>query len=265
MMEWWWAYLILGSCVGFLAGLLGIGGGFVMVPFLAMIFTAKGFDPAQVLHLALGTGMATILFTSASSVSSHHQRKAVNWTVVSGVAPAVMLGTFCGALIAGMLEVRPLTLVFTALVYYSATRMLFDAPPKPSGRLPGPAGLSLAGGTLGLLCSFAAMGGAALAVPYLVRCNVRLHEAIGSAAAIGWPLALAGALGYAVSGWSVPALPAHTIGYIYLPALLWIVFASMATAPLGARVAHLTPARKLRKVFAILLFVLATRLLLTAF
>ena len=121
MLEWWWAYLALGAFVGFFSGLLGIGGGSAMVPVLAFIFAAKHFADDFVLHLALGTGMATILFTSLTSVRTHHQHQAVDWILVRRIAPGVLVGTFGGAWLAAFLDVRVLSVLFTALIYYLAS------------------------------------------------------------------------------------------------------------------------------------------------
>lgn len=265
MTDWWWVYLALGAFIGFFAGLLGIGGGFVMIPVLALVYAAKGFPAAHVLHLALGTGMATILFTSASSVRSHHLRGAVNWQVVKHFVPGIVVGTFCGAILAGHLDVKKLSLAFTAIVYYAALRLLLDREPKATAALPGRTGMYVAGGLIGAVSGFAAMGGAVLTVPFLVKRKIRVHEAIASAAAVGWPIALAGTVGFIVSGYDKPGLPAHSWGYVYLPAVFWIVVSSVLLAPLGAAVAHRTPARTLKRIFAVLLCALATKMLLTFF
>ena len=262
MTEWWWAYLALGVFVGFFSGLLGIGGGSAMVPVLALIFSAKGFAPGHVVHLALGTAIATILFTSASSVRSHHRRKAVNWSVMLRMVPGIVAGTFGGALLAGYLDARVLTVAFTLLIYVLATQMLLDHNPAAVRALPGPAAMSAAGGIIGFLASLTGTAGASLTVPYLVRRSLGVHEAIGTAAAVGWPLALAGTLGYIVAGAGKPGLPDWSAGFIYAPAVAWIVVASMAMAPVGARIAHRTPGRTLKRVFAVVLFLLATNMLL---
>jgi uncharacterized membrane protein YfcA len=265
MVEWWWAYLALGAFVGFLGGLLGIGGGSALVPVLAFIFAAKGFAPAHVVHLALGTGMATIIFTSASSVWSHHRRQSVNWSIVLKMMPGVVIGTFGGAFAAGWLDPRLLAVAFTLLIFGLAIQMMIDAKPAADGVLPGPAVMSAVGGVIGFLSSLSATGGAALTVGFLARRNVRIHEAIGSAAALGWPLAVTGTLGYVLSGLGKPGLPDWSAGYVYLPALAWIATASVAMAPLGARVAHRTPARPLKRAFAVVMFLLATNMLVSTF
>ena len=265
MIDWWWVYVALGAFIGFFAGLLGIGGGFTMVPILALIFAARGFPAGHVLHLALATGMATILFTSASSVRSHHSRGAVNWRIVRQLTPGIMIGTFAGALVVGYLDVKKLTVLFTVFLYYAATNMLLDRKPKPTSVLPGPLGMSLAGGIIGALSSFAAIGGAVLSVPFLVKRNVTVHQAIASAAAVGWPLALAGAIGFIISGHGKTGLPEHTLGYIYLPALVFIIVPSMLMAPVGASVAHRTSGSRLRKIFALLLYALGTKMVWSFF
>jgi len=262
MVEWWWAYLALGAFVGFFSGLLGIGGGSAMVPVLALIFSAKGFASGQIVHLALGTSIATIIFTSASSVRSHHLRESVNWSAMLSMMPGVVVGTLGGALLAGYLDARLLSIAFTVLIYYLATQMLFERKPATSRALPGRATMSAAGAVIGLVSSLTATAGASLTVPFLVRRGLGVHEAIGTAAAVGWPLALAGTVGYIAAGAGKPGLPDWSAGYVYLPACAWIAVASMAMAPVGARVAHRTQGRTLRRVFAVVLYVLATNMLL---
>ena len=265
MVDWWWAYLALGGFVGFFGGLLGIGGGAAMVPVLAIIYAAKGFAPAAIVHLALGTSIATMIFTSASSVTSHHRRGAVHWPAWRRMLPGVIAGTLAGALLAGRLDPRLLAIAFTILIYALATQMLLDAKAAPGGRLQGVGSMSAAGGAIGFISSLSATGGAALTVPYLVKRGLGIHQAIGTAAAVGWPLALAGTLGYAFTGRNRAGLPAGSAGYVYLPALAWIAAASMAAAPLGARVAHRARGRTLKRDFAVVLYGLATNMLVSSF
>lgn len=264
-MDWWWAYLALGVFAGFFGGLLGIGGGSALVPVLALIFAAKGFPPEHVVHFALGTGIATMIFTSASSVWSHHRRGAVNWGVVLRMMPGVVIGAFGGALAAGWLDPRLLVVAFTLLIYGLATQMMFDNRAAATGVLPGGASMSAVGGVIGLMSSLSATGGASLTVPFLVKRGIRMHEAIGTAAAVGWTLAMAGTTGYLLSGMGKPGLPGLSAGYVFTPALAWIAAASMAFAPVGARVAHRTPAKTLRRAFAVVLYLLATNMLVSSF
>jgi uncharacterized membrane protein YfcA len=211
--------------------------------------------------LALGTAMATIMFTSISSMRAHHAHGAVDWAIARAISPGILLGSFCAALLAGLISTRPLTMMFAGLVFYAATQILFDLRPKESRDLPGTAGLFGAGAVIGGVSSLLAAGGAFLCIPFLAWCSVPLRRAIGTAAAVGLPIAMAGTLGYVIQGLRVPGLPTPSFGYVYLPALALIVATSMLAAPFGARVAHRLPVKRLRIVFALLLYAMATRML----
>lgn len=260
-MEWWWAYLAIGAAVGFLAGLLGIGGGMVMVPMLFFVFSAKGFPPEHLMHYALATGLATIAFTSLSSVLAHHRRGGVDWRVALAMAPGIVAGSLAAALVAGFVPTRPLAVFFTAFMFYASAQMFFEAKPVPTRGLSGAPGLFAAGAGIGGVSSILAAGGAFLSIPFLLRCNVPLRRAIGTAAANGFPIAVAGTIGYVLHGLRVPDLPAGSLGFVYLPALALIVAASIPLAPLGARLAHRLPVRRLRVVFSLMLLALALRML----
>jgi uncharacterized membrane protein YfcA len=260
-MEWYAAYLILGAIAGFLAGLFGVGGGLVLVPVLLLLFDAQHFPVENMMHLALGTSMATILFTSLSSMRKHHQHGAVNWRVVRNITPGILIGTGIGALLAASIPTQGLGIFFTLFVYFAATQMLLDVRPKPSRQLPGAAGMTAAGIFTGWISSLVSIGGGTIIVPFLAWCNVPLRNAIGTSAAIGFPVAVGGTLGYVLTGMNIPTLPNHTLGFVYLPALLWVALASILTAPLGAKATHHMKIGLLRKLFAVLLIVLASKLL----
>jgi len=260
-MEWWWAYVAIGVAVGFLAGLFGIGGGMVMVPMLVFVFSAKGFPAEHLMHLSLATSMATIVFTSLSSVRAHDRRGAVDWSVVRGMAPGIVAGALAATLVAGFVPARPLAMFFTAFMFYAATRMFIEVKPQTSRQLPGAAGLFGVGAGIGALSSVLAAGGAFLSIPFLTRCNVPLKRAIGTAAAIGFPIAAAGTVGYVLNGMQVAGLPDGCLGFVYLPALAIVVAASMPAAPLGASLAHRLPVRRLRIVLALMLLAIALRML----
>jgi uncharacterized membrane protein YfcA len=262
-MQWWLAYLGTGLAVGFFAGLLGIGGGAVMVPILVLIFTAQGLPGDHVMHIALGTAMAAIVFTSISSMRAHHAHGAVDWGIARAITPGILAGSFCAALVAGLISKRPLGLMFTGLVFYAATQILFDLRPKRSRELPGSTGLFAAGATIGAVSSLLAAGGAFLCIPFLAWCSVPLRRAIGTAAAVGLPIALAGTLGYVLQGLRAEGLPSSSLGYVYLPALVLVVATSMLAAPLGARLTHRLPVKRLRVIFALLLYALAVRMLVS--
>ena len=260
-MTYWLAYLGTGALVGFAAGLLGIGGGVVMVPLLVLIFNAQGFPPEHVLHVAIGTALLAMVLTSISSMRAHHARAAVDWKVARAMSPGMLAGSFVAALIAGWIPTRPLAVLFTALVFYAATQILVDLKPSATRELPGPAGLFTAGAVIGSVASLVAAGGAFMTIPFLAWCGVPLRRAIGTAAANGLPIAVAGAAGYILQGWRVEDLPRWSLGYVYLPAFALVVATSMLAAPLGAALAHRLPVKRLRTLFAVLLYLFAIRML----
>lgn len=262
-MEWWWAYLLTGAAVGFLAGLLGIGGGMVMVPALVLIFTAKGFPAEHMMHLALATAITTIVFTSIASVRAHHRHGSVDWPIARAMSPGIVAGSFAAALVAGLVPTRPLAVFFTGFLFFAATQMLFQRPPKSTRALPRTAGVFFAGAVIGAFSSLLAAGGAFLSIPFLAWCNVPLRRAIGTAAANGFPIALAGSAGYILQGLRVEGLPKGSLGFVYVPALALIVATSMLAAPWGARLAHRLPIQRLRMVFALMLYALGARMLAT--
>jgi len=250
--------LLLGTFTGFLAGLLGIGGGMLMVPFMTMILGARGIAPGMAVKMAIATSMATILFTSVSSVRAHHKRGAVRWDLVARLAPGIVLGgLLSGAGIFALVKGTALALFFALFVGFSATQMLIDRKPKPSRQMPGPAGATLAGGVIGLLSGLVGAGGGFISVPFMTWCNVKIHNAVGTSAALGFPIALAGTLGYIWAGIGLPQMPWGSVGYLYLPALVIISAASVTLAPIGARAAHRMDIKPLKRVFAFVLYALA--------
>ena len=254
------AYVGLGLVVGFVAGLLGVGGGLIIVPVLIMLLHANGLAAGMEPQLALGTSLASILFTSLSSVRAHHRHGAVEWSLVWRIAPGILFGTLAGALLATQLSAMVLKLFFVAFLFYAATQMWLDFKPAPHRGLPGRAGSTLAGSVIGVVSSWVGIGGGTLSVPFMLWHNVPLHRAIATSSAIGFPIAIAGAIGYVLGGQGVSGLPAGSLGFVYLPALLGIVLGSVLTAPLGARTAHRLPVRPLKRVFALLLVALALRM-----
>ena len=264
-MEWYAAYLLLGAFTGFFAGLFGIGGGLVMVPVLSFLFEAQHLGGAQNLHLALGTSMAAILYTAASSAYTHYSHGAVNMHVVRGMTPGLLLGTLLGAFFASSVPQFYLAVFFALFVYFAAAQTLLGLKPKATRKLPGCAGLTLAGSGIGAISSLVSIGGGVLSVPFMLWHNVPLKQAIGTSAALGFPIALGGTTGYIATGLALHMLPAGTLGFVYLPALLMLAAGSTFTTPLGAKATHRLPLKPLRRGFAILLFILATKMLLKAF
>lgn len=256
--------LALGAAVGFAAGLLGIGGGMLLVPFMTMILTMKQFPHEFIVHMAIATSLATIMFTSISSVRAHHARGAVLWPVVKLLAPGILIGSWIGPWIGAQMNSSALALFFAVFVAFSATQMLLDKKPKASRELPKAPGMFAAGGVIGMLAGLVGAGGGFISVPFMTWCNVKIHNAVATSAALGFPIALAGTLSNIYFGMNVPDLPPGSLGFIYLPALLVISLASVTTAPLGAKTAHSLPVKSLKKIFAIVLYLLAAYMLYKA-
>ena len=259
------AFLALGAVVGFLAGLLGLGGGMTMVPLLTIVFTRQGFPPEHTVHMAVATATATILFTSVASMREHQRHHAILWPVVAALAPGIVVGSFAGPQLVGGMSTAMLSAFFGMFVAAAATNILLDRKPKPTRELPGKTGLLAVGGGIGLISSMVGAGGAFLSVPFMTACNINIRNCVATSAALGLPIAVAGTIGFVVAGLGQQGLPPYTIGYVYLPALLAIIAASVISAPMGARAAHRWPVRKLKRAFAILLYVLAAYMLWKSF
>lgn len=249
-------FLVLGAAVGFMSGLLGIGGGFTIVPVLVEVFAREAFAPEHVLPMAIGTSAATIIFTTFASARAHHSHGAVAWPIVRSMAPGLVVGSLVGPQIASALPPWLLAAMFGAFTWFTALRLLRNRPPEATRELPGAAALFGVGAGVGVAASMVGTGGAFLAVPFMIRCNVKTHTAVATSAALGIPIAIAASIGYILAGFRKSGLPPYSVGYIYLPALVPIVACSMLLAPAGARLAHAWPVSRLRKAFAAMLFVL---------
>jgi len=253
-------YMAVGLIAGILAGLLGVGGGLVIVPMLIFCLARQGINQELVMHIALGTSLASIMFTSISSFMSHHKRGAVDWDIVKRIIPGILLGTFLGTIVASRLSTGFLKAFFCIFLYSVATQMIINKKPKASRQIPGAVGMFSMGSLIGIVSSLVGIGGGSLSVPFMLWCNVAAHRAIGTSAAIGFPIAVAGAFGYIVNNLHAEGLPPYSLGYVYLPALGFIVILSMLTAPLGARLAHALPVDKLKRIFAFFLYLVATKM-----
>ncbi len=250
-------YLILGAIAGILAGLLGVGGGLIIVPMLAAIFIWLGMPPETIMHLALGTSLASILFTSISSVYSHHKHQAVNWGRAFKLTPGIVVGAWSGGLFAGLLSSDILKPVFAVFELLVAAYMLSDIKAPAHNTRPSLINFNSSGGIIGFISSIVGIGGGSLTVPWLMWHGSSIHKAIGTSAAVGFSIAFAGAFSYLYSGWNHSLLPNYSAGFIYLPALSGIVISSIFFAPLGADWAHKLDVKKLKRIFAVLLIGLA--------
>jgi uncharacterized membrane protein YfcA len=255
------AYLATGTLSGLMAGLLGLGGGIVVVPALMWLFAKLGLAPAWVPHLAVGTSLATIVGTGSASVYAHQGRGAVRWDLFRQLAPWIVLGALIGSAVAAVLAGDWLRRLFAVFLCYVGMRMLWPGAIPESVRWPGTVVAGLVGLGIGTLSALVGIGGGTLTVPFLSRSGVDMRAAVATASACGVPIALAGALGFIATGWGQEGLPGGSTGFVYWPAVAGILVASVPSAPLGARLAHTLPLKALRRIFAVLVFLVAGKLL----
>lgn len=253
--------LALGGLAGFLAGLLGIGGGLLMVPFFAWILPAAGMPSEQIMQVAVGTSLSVIALTSLSSTLAHHRRGGVMWPVFKALVPGLILGALIGAAIADVTPGLWLKRIVGVAALLVAVKMMLNIKPAPHREIPAAPGLFVAGNIIGSISALIGIGGGSLTVPFLNWCNTEMKRAVGTAAACGIPIAWAGAVGFIWAGMNETGLPGMSLGYVYLPALLATGVASISLAPLGARAAHALPAAQLKKVFAMLLLAIGLKML----
>lgn len=260
-MEILLGYLSLGLLAGLLAGLLGVGGGLVIVPALLFLFRYQGFPEALCMHLAVGSSLASVVFTSVSSGLAHHRRGAVCIRTVMLLTPGILVGAVLGAWLADRVTARLLQWIFGGFEILVAAQLAWGYRPAAHRELPAQPALIGIGSVIGGLSALLGIGGGTLTVPFLVWCNVAMHRAVGTSAVCGLPIALAGALGFAATGWAVVGLPPGSSGYLYWPAIATVVAASALSAPLGARWAHALPVATLKRVFAGVLLLIGVRML----
>jgi len=261
--EWIFAFLLLGSVIGFIAGLLGVGGGGIMVPALTFIFLQQGVPIDTVMHLALGTSMASIIGTSLSSLIAHQKHDAINWKIVKLMSIGVIIGTFSATFLASYLSSFYLALFFTVFMGYVGLKMLFKKQTNYTVNNINNSNLLISSTGIGAISALVSIGGGSLTVPYLSSKNIDIKKAIATSAAIGLPISVAGTLGYLINGWNSDANYYYSVGFIYLPAVFFISVTSFITAPYGVKLAQYLPVPTLKKIFAILLISLSLKMLFT--
>lgn len=255
-------YLVIGALAGTFAGLLGVGGGIIIVPALVFAFQAHGFSPDVLVHMAVGTSLATIVPTSISSVSAHHRHGAVDWPLMGRLTVGIVIGALLGAGLADLMPGHVLRTVFALFALVVSLQLALRERPAAHRQLPGTLGLAAAGLVIGTVSALVGIGGGSMTVPFLAWCNVSMRKAIAVSAACGLPIAVAGSIGFVLTGLRQPHLPPWTTGYLYWPAGAGIAMTSVLFAPLGARLTHRIPATALRRVFAVFLAVVGVRLLI---
>ena len=245
---------LTGAIVGFMAGLLGLGGGLLMVPVLSFLLANTGVAEDLSIKMAIVTSMSTILFTSISSVRTHHKLGAVRWDLVKGLAPGIVIGSALASLwIFVAVKGATLAILFGVFVSYSAFQMFMDKKPKPSRQMPGFAGQLGMGGLIGMLSGLVGAGGAFVSVPLMTWCNVAIHNAIGTSAALGFPIALANVTGFVISGLRLDNLPPGSFGYIWLPGMVVIACFSVFHGTLWCTCSTPTSREEIEKGFFIFL------------
>ncbi|MCG8324699.1 MAG: sulfite exporter TauE/SafE family protein [Thiotrichales bacterium] len=255
-------YFCLGAVAGLTGGLMGLGGGIVIVPALVYMFLQQGLPAAHLMQMAVATSLTTIVFTSVASAWSHHQKGAVMWPQVRILVPGIVVGAIIGALIANKLPSEILKRAFGLFEILVALQIGFGINPKAERRLPGTAGMLISGTGIGSLSTILGIGGGTLTVPFLMWCNIDIRKAVGTSSACGFPIAVAGALSMVLIGMQQDGLAENTLGYLYWPAAILIVLSSMLFAPLGAKLAHILNVSVLKKIFAVVLFLIGTRMVI---
>lgn len=255
------SFILLGSVVGIVAGLFGVGGGGIMVPVLTSLFVFQGIPVEQVVHLALGTSMASIIFTSISSMRSHHAKGAVKWQIVKAISVGILLGTFCATFIASQINSLYLAIFFSAFMAYASLQMFLNKKPQANKQISGNKEIFFVGTGIGAISALVSIGGGTLTVPYLTSRNIDIRKAVGTSSAIGLPISIAGTFGYFINGWENTSLENYTVGFVYLPAVILISVSSFLTAPYGAKLVHYLPVALLKKFFSLLLIILSIKML----
>ncbi len=253
--------IVMGAIAGTLAGLLGIGGGIIIVPVLALVFDHQGINVDVLMHVSIGTSLATIVITSISSIRAHQLHKAIHWPVFKRITPGILVGGFLGAIVAKYIAGDDLRLIFGIFMLFVAAQMIFGNVTKPHRQLPKTVGMLIAGTAIGTMSSLMGVGGGSMSVPFLTWCNIAIRNAVATSSAIGLPIAIAGVSGYIITGWNVDHRPVLSLGFVNIPAFFSIVVASTLFAPVGARIAHRISPRRLKLFFGYFLLILSIKIL----
>jgi len=253
-------FAVIGVVAGYLAGLLGIGGGFVVVPALTLLFLRDSTTAPWAIHIAVATSLATMLVTSLSSILAHHRRGAIRWPLVRSLAGGLVLGAILGAVIADALKGDALVRVFGGFAVLAGLQLILSRNPEGEKPLPGQPVVSLVGLVIGAVSSLIGIGGGALTGPWQMWHGVRAQNAVATSAACGYPIAAAGTLSFIWLGYQ-GGLPGQGLGYVNLPAFAGIALTSALAAPLGAATVHRLPARLVRRIFGVFLVLVGLRML----
>lgn len=251
----------MGAIAGTMAGLLGIGGGIIIVPVLALVFAAQGVSADVLMHVSIGTSLATIVITSLSSIREHQKHQAIDWRVFKRITPGILFGGLCGAALAKAIGGENLRIIFGIFMLIVAAQFLFGNTAKPHRQLPHTLGMLITGTGIGTMATLMGVGGGSMSVPFLTWCNMAIRNAIATSAAIGLPIAVAGVTGFIITGWGVEHRPVMSLGFVNIPAFFSIVIASTLFAPVGARLTHRISSKRLKQFFGYFLLILSIKIL----
>ncbi len=256
-------YIVTGAFAGFAAGLFGVGGGLIIVPVLYYIFSTQGYDQQHLMHMAVATSLATIVFTSISSTLAHHKKQAVLWPVVLLLAPGIIIGAWFGGMFSSTLDTKILTSIFAIFELLVATNLLLQKQPGQHQTKINTITATAGGTIIGFISTIVGIGGGTMTVPFLHWFNISMRSAVATSAACGFPIALIGTLSFIYSGWGLPLSDTATLGYLQLYALMIIAPSSFIFAPLGAKLAHSIAEKTLRHSFAFVLLLLSITMFLS--
>lgn len=258
-------FLAAGAGAGLVAGMLGVGGGIIMVPAMAIVFEVMGFDAGVFHHVAVGTSLAVIVTTGTMSARAHHMHGAVMFDIVKLWAPFIVVSSLLGGLMARLYSGDVLRVIFGVVALFVALNVVLPVQQKLMARFSGSALTHRIVATfVGYISALMGVGGGALSVPTLAAFGHPIHKAVGTGAALGVMLAIPGTLGFVISGWNVDGRPPFSLGYVNIPSFLLIGMVASAVAPVGAALAHKLDQKQLKRVFAVFLLVVGLRMIVQA-
>lgn len=254
-------YILIGAIAGTLSGLLGIGGGLIVVPSLAYMFARQHFNPAIIMHMAVATSLSIMIITSSRSLLLHYKRKIKFWAIYRRLVVGVIIGTIVGVVLAHFLHSNVLRIIFGVFVALMAIRMLFGHKAKRSQHFPSTIVMNCVSFIIGAKSGLLGLGGGVVTVPFLLYCNVGMREAVITSIATSLTIAVIGTIAVLITGSYAHGLPSWTTGYIYWPATLTVAIGSVLFAPLGVKLSHWLPTQILKRVFGIVLVLIAIHML----
>lgn len=253
--------LLAGSIAGFIAGLFGVGGGIIVVPVTLWVLNTQYVESEYIQHIAVGTSLSVMVFTTSMSSWGHYKQKAIEGKVFRNMAPGIVIGSFIGSMLASFIPSKGLQIVFIIFSYLISVKTLVGFKPESSWNLPRPAGIFGVGSLIGSMSSLLGIGGGVFNVPFLLACKVPIKKAVGTSSTLSWAVAVSGAASYLWSGLQVADLPPGTFGFCYLPVAITLVITTTLFAPLGVKLTHVLPPKVMQIIFGLLLLVISTQIL----